>query len=98
MSVVRPARCVAAARLRKAIRTTLDIDDDVLSAAKALAAHERKPVGQFVSELLRGALPTRGGGATAGGPRERYGFRPIPAGGAVVTDEIVNGIRDDLGV
>ncbi len=80
------------------MRTTLDIDDDVLSAAKALAAQERKPVGQFVSELLRGALPARGGGATDGRPRERYGFRPIPAGGAVVTDEVVNGIRDDLGV
>ena len=53
---------------------------------------------QFVSELLRGALPARGGGATAGRPRERYGFRPTPAGGAVVTNEVVNEIRDDLGV
>ena len=80
------------------MRTTLDIDDDVLRVAKALAAQERKPVGQFVSELLRGALPARGGGATDGRPRERYGFRPIPAGGAVVTNEVVNEIRDDLGV
>ena len=80
------------------MRTTLDIDDDVLSAAKAIAARERKPVGQFVSELLRGALSARGGEAPAGPPRERYGFRPIPAGGAVVTDEAVNEIRDDLGV
>ena len=88
---------VAAARLRRAMRTTLDIDDDVLSAAKALAAQERKPVGQFVSELLRGVLPARGG-AAAGRSRGRYGFRPIPAGGSVVTNEIVDGIRDDLGV
>ena len=29
---------------------------------------------------------------------ERYGFRPIPAGGAVVTNEVVDKIRDDLGV
>ena len=79
------------------MRTTLDIDDDVLSAAKALAAREHRPVGQFVSELLRGALPARGP-AAAGPPRERYGFRPIPAGGAVVSDEAVNEIRDDLGV
>ncbi len=80
------------------MRTTLDIDDDVLNVAKALAAQQQKPVGQFVSELLRSALPARGGGAAAGRPRERYGFRPIPAGGAVVTDEIVNEIRNDLGV
>ena len=74
------------------MRTTLDIDDDVLSAAKALAARERKPVGQFVSELLRGALAARGR-AAAGRPRERYGLRPIPAGGAMVTDDAVNQIR-----
>ena len=39
------------------MRTTLDLDEDILNAAKALAAQERKPVGQFVSELLREALP-----------------------------------------
>jgi len=79
------------------MRTTLDIDDDVLSAAKALAAREHKPVGQFISDLLRGALPAIGR-ALAGSPRERYGFRPIPAGGAVVTDEAINEIREDPGV
>ena len=78
--------------------TTLDLDEDVLNAAKVLAARERKPVGQFVSELLREALPARDGGASAMRARERYGFRPIPAGGAVVTNEVVNKIRDDLGV
>ena len=80
------------------MRTTLDIDDDILSAAKTLAAQERKPVGQFVSELLRGALHARSGGATVVRSRERYGFSPIPAGGAVVTNEVVNEIRDGLGV
>ena len=79
------------------MRTTLDLDEDILNAAKALAAQERKPVGQFVSELLREALPARGG-ANAMRAGERYGFRPIPAGGAVVTNEVVDKIRDDLGV
>ena len=80
------------------MRTTLDLDEDILNAAKALAAQERKPVGQFVSELLREALPARAGATSAMRPRGRYGFRPIPAGGAVVTNEVVNKIRDDLGV
>ena len=80
------------------MRTTLDLDEDILNAAKALAAQEHKPVGQFVSELLREALPARSGGTSAMRARERYGFRPIPAGGAVVTNEVVNKIRDDLGV
>ena len=72
------------------MRTTLDLDEDILNAAKVLAARERKPVGQFVSELLREALPARDGGASAMRARERYGFRPIPAGRAVVTNEVVN--------
>lgn len=80
------------------MRVTVDIDDDVLSAAKALAVRERKPVGQVVYELLRGALAARCSGAAAGRSRERYGFRPIPAGGAVATNEVVNRIRDGLGV
>ena len=46
---------------------------------------------------LRGVLTARGG-AAAGRSRGGYGFRPIPAGRSVVTNEIVDGIRDDLGV
>ena len=80
------------------MRTTLDLDEDILNAANVLAARECKPVGQVVSELLRQALPARDGGTSAMRARERYGFRPIPAGGAMVTNEVVNKIRDDLGV
>ena len=29
---------------------------------------------------------------------EQYGFKVIPAGGNVVTNEMVNKIRDDLGI
>ncbi|MCY4123142.1 MAG: hypothetical protein OXG72_19725 [Acidobacteria bacterium] len=79
------------------MRTTLGIRRRRPERREALAAQERKPLGQFVSELRRGALLARGGAAT-GRPRERYGFRPIPAGEAMVTDEAVNEIRDDLGV
>ncbi|HVL70140.1 MAG TPA: type II toxin-antitoxin system VapB family antitoxin [Vicinamibacterales bacterium] len=38
------------------MRTTLDIDDDVLQAAKELAELHRKSAGEVVSELLRKAL------------------------------------------
>ncbi|HCT56373.1 MAG TPA: hypothetical protein DGD08_04080 [Gemmatimonas aurantiaca] len=37
------------------MRTTLDIDEDVLEAAKERARRESKTAGQVVSELLRGA-------------------------------------------
>lgn len=31
-------------------------------------------------------------------PLERYGFRPIPAGGNPVTNEMVNELREELGI
>ena len=88
------------------MRTALDIDDDILNAVKALAAPERQPIGQFASELPRGALREeaagrrtggRRGDGRAGGRASSTGSDPTAAGGTVVTNEVVNEIRDDLG-
>ena len=38
------------------VRTTLDIDDDVLQAAKELAEHRKTTAGKILSELARQAL------------------------------------------
>jgi hypothetical protein len=38
------------------MRTTLDIADDVLQAAKERAKRERKTIGEMISELARRAL------------------------------------------
>jgi hypothetical protein len=38
------------------MRTTLDIDDDVLQAVKERAAMQKKTAGQIVSELVREAI------------------------------------------
>jgi hypothetical protein len=38
------------------MRTTLDIDEDVLQAAKELAASRRRTAGQVISELARKGL------------------------------------------
>ena len=80
------------------MHTTIDIDDDVLAAARTIATREGKPAERVVSELLREALQARTHGCAAAPSRERYGFRPIPAGGAVVTNDLVNRIRDSTGV
>ena len=81
------------------MRTTLNIDDDVLQTAKELARRERKTVSQCVSELMREALGQRAIDATQRGTgRDLYGFQPIRAGGKVVTDELVTELRDELGV
>jgi hypothetical protein len=40
------------------MRTTIDIDDDVLAAARDLARAEGRTMGQVISELARRALTT----------------------------------------
>jgi len=35
------------------MRTTLDIDDDVLTAAKQLAKHRKSTAGEVMSEMVR---------------------------------------------
>ena len=79
------------------MRTTLDIDDDVMEAAKELARRERVSAGKVVSRLLRESL-TRGSGGDSGERPSVAGFRPFPATGRVVTDGQVNSLRDNEGV
>ena len=75
------------------MRTTLAIDDDVLAAARDLAIHQRRSVGQVVSELMRRALrppPTE--------VRTRNGIPllPLREDARPVTLEMVNRLRDEL--
>ena len=42
------------------MRTTLDIDDDVLITAKSVARRECKTLGRIVSDLARASLQRRG--------------------------------------
>jgi len=82
------------------MRTTLDIDDDVLAAAKELAHRENSSAGRVVSRLLRDML-TQGASrkdAAKGASTSVGGFRPLPAGNRVVTNEQVNALRDVEGV
>jgi hypothetical protein len=77
------------------MRTTLDIDDDVLQAAKDVARREKKTAGKVLSELARkalGALPAVTGGKAA---KPLHGFRPFPKRGGIVTNELINKLRDD---
>lgn len=81
------------------MRTTLDIDEDVLAAAKELARRQGTTAGRIVSDLLRRALTTCD--SPSGGVREPetiYGFRPFPNRGAVVTDDNLEMLRDQEGI
>lgn len=73
------------------VRTTLTIDDDVLTAAKAIAEMSSKTIGEVVSELARGSLQPRAPMA------QRNGVPLLRAGkkGRVVTLHTVNALRDE---
>lgn len=73
------------------MRTTLAIDDDVLMAARELAVHRRKTVGEIVSELARKSLIQRAPKKTRNG----VPLLPIRNPRAVVTMELVNQLRDE---
>jgi hypothetical protein len=77
------------------MRTTLDIDDDVLQAAKERAKRERKTIGEIISELARRALTTAKGPSSAKDPNPVYGLKPFPRRGGIVTNELIDKLRDE---
>jgi hypothetical protein len=77
------------------VRTTLDIDDDVLQAAKERARREKKSIGRVVSELARQALNAPVPAVAARAPRAVYGLRPFPKRGGIVTNELIDKLRDE---
>ena len=83
------------------MRTTLDIDDDLMAAAKELARRERSSAGKVVSRLLRHSLTGAQAPAAKAVGRQRAvaGFKPFPARpGVVVTNEEVNVLREAEGI
>jgi hypothetical protein len=80
------------------MRTTLEIEDDVLLAAKEIARRGGTTAGRVISNLVRQALTqpaTKVG--TVREPAAIYGFRPFPSRGSVVTNEQVDKLRDEEG-
>jgi hypothetical protein len=78
-------------RHRLVMRTTLDIDEDVLAAVKSLAVAQNSTAGKVISDLARQTLRPKGP------VRKRNGFTllPIKKLGGPVTLEIVNRLRDE---
>lgn len=84
------------------MRTTLDIDEDVLVAAKELARRQNLSAGQVVSQMLRKVLTGQAGQSApedAGSEVQTVaGFRPFRAGKSVVTNDTVNRLREAEGL
>ncbi len=72
------------------MRTTLNIDDDIVAAARELAAAQRRPLGAMISQLARqGLTPAR---------VEADGELPVirvPAGTPAITPEMVRRALDE---
>ncbi|TAK33854.1 MAG: CopG family transcriptional regulator [Chloroflexota bacterium] len=73
------------------MRTTLDVEDDVLLAAKEIAKQRGVGVGKVLSDLARQSLTRRVSGPT----RDGLPLFPIQPDAGVVTLELVNRLRDE---
>jgi hypothetical protein len=72
------------------VRTTLDIDDDVVTAARELAAYEHRSLGSVISALARHGLTPARVETDDGLPVIR-----VPAGTPPITPEIVRRALDE---
>jgi hypothetical protein len=77
------------------MRTTLDIADDVLQAARERAKRERKTIGAMISELARHALTTPREPLAVKEPMAVHGLKPFARRGGIVTNELIDRLRDD---
>jgi hypothetical protein len=82
------------------MRTTLDIADDVLLAAKETARRDKRSVGDVVSDLARRTLQQQRAPAARrpGAARHRLsslGIEPLPKRGGIVSNEVIDRLRDD---
>ena len=80
------------------MRTTLDIEEDVLQAAKELAARENSTAGRVISQLARRGLTVPAAGKPKFSQTTRGGVPILPSRGEVVTLDHVQDIMDREGV
>ncbi len=81
------------------MRTTIDLESDVLAAAKEIARVESTAVGKVISRLVRQALTGAGAPGSAGAQASAApGFSPFPSRGEIVTNELIDRLRDAEGV
>ena len=80
------------------MRTTLDIEDDVLQAAKELAQREGSTAGQVLSALARRGLARPATKKSSQSAGTRGGVPLLASRGEVVTLEHIQKLADQEGV
>ena len=76
------------------MRTTLDIDEDVLLRAKERARREGRAIGAVMSELARRGL-TFPESLADGASEGLHGFVPLPHRGGVVTEALIDRLLNE---
>ncbi|MDX1411901.1 MAG: hypothetical protein R3351_07060 [Nitrospirales bacterium] len=74
------------------MRTTIDIEEDVLLAAKEIARQRGMTLGKVLSDLARKSLTRK----SQVSKKHDLPLFPIKKDAAVVTLELVNQLRDEL--
>jgi hypothetical protein len=74
------------------MRTTLEIADDVLLAAKQMAKARNTTAGEVLSDLARQALM---GVPPKEPPEYRGGFRLLPRTGTIITPDLVKKLMEE---
>ncbi len=72
------------------MRTTVDLEEDVILAAKEIAKQRGNTLGQVISDLARQALTRR----TSISTKHGLPLFPVQPNAGVVTLELVNRLRD----
>ncbi|HEX9370804.1 MAG TPA: hypothetical protein VF897_07345 [Roseiflexaceae bacterium] len=73
------------------MRTTIDLEEDVLLAAKEIARRQGVSIGKALSDLARQALSRQEAGTTRNG----VPLFPVRPEAGVVTLELINQLRDE---
>jgi hypothetical protein len=77
--------------LEEMMRTTLDLEEDILLAAKEIAKQRGDTVGKVLSDLARQALTRRASVSRKHG----LPLFPVQPDAGVITLELVNRLRDE---
>ena len=77
------------------MRTTINLEPDVLAAARDIARTEKISVGKVISHWVRNVSTQSAGNAPAAAlPASATGFQLFPVRGAIVTDELIDRLRN----
>ena len=77
------------------MRTTLNLDEDVLLAVKERARREKRTAGEVLSDLARQALTGQHPASQASEADEFYGFDPLPHRGDAVSNALIDRLREE---